>query len=441
MARASTKAQVLSTIGVLDFNITSGGQYDHDDALRLVNSAKRLLAEVINTGDCGKFQGMSGLCQKAPNAVNQVKATEAVTAEMVTASAKIKFKADTKKAAEEKTTAPTAQEFATRSDAQAEADRLNDINQAVIGAKEGAAEALKKKVGTDVLESVLRTADGTGIRGIDDYTIADIIAAIMDGADRPTTNEIHDRMSDIISFTCDWRKKTTTNLEALRLMCSKLASYGIVISEAQITLIMLNNVESAIPHEYGREFWTAMQAIRQLFPYDHVHDATSLKAIMKELSSADGLRVLKEAPSPNELSTGTANAVEASFTRMQRLIKEGYDSSDYSDYSAAAYETANAASSDSSDSEDELAKAQLARRANRREARAAKEKQDKKAKEKTRGRRKPPPTGSVKKCKHCVKYNQRSHHSVPQEECFFNKKYTGFRPYFVCKKMSIKFKP
>jgi hypothetical protein len=63
---------------------------------------------------------------------------------------------------------PVLPTITTRADAQDEADRINQINQAVIGAKEGATEAITDKVGSDITDAVLRTADGTDYRSIDD---------------------------------------------------------------------------------------------------------------------------------------------------------------------------------------------------------------------------------------------------------------------------------
>ncbi len=51
-----------------------------------------------------------------------------------------------------KTVLPT---FTTRTEAQEEANRLNIINQLVIGAKEGIVKALSKLVGSDITDAVL----------------------------------------------------------------------------------------------------------------------------------------------------------------------------------------------------------------------------------------------------------------------------------------------
>ena len=76
-----------------------------------------------------------------------------------------------------------------RSDAQEEADRRNIINQALIGAKEGVVEALTTFVGTDITNAVLRCADGD-YKGLEKYTLHDLLQAAMDGADRPPATDV-----------------------------------------------------------------------------------------------------------------------------------------------------------------------------------------------------------------------------------------------------------
>ena len=95
-------------------------------------------------------------------------------------------------------------------------------------------------------------------------------------------------------------------------MAAKTATYGIAIPNAQIVLILSANNDSAVAHDYGCEFRPVMAAICKLFGHKYVHTATSLKAIIKELGSANGIRNMRQALSPSNLldSNGTANAVD-----------------------------------------------------------------------------------------------------------------------------------
>ncbi len=71
-----------------------------------------------------------------------------------------------------KTVLPT---FTTRTEAQEEADRLNVINQLVIGAKEGVVEAVSKLVGSDITDTILQTADGSDHKSIDNFMLYEVM--------------------------------------------------------------------------------------------------------------------------------------------------------------------------------------------------------------------------------------------------------------------------
>ena len=65
--------------------------------------------------------------------------------------------------------------------AQEEADRQNQTNQAVIGAMEQATEAITKLVGSNFTDSVLRTANGNNFEGINDYHLHEIMVVAISG--------------------------------------------------------------------------------------------------------------------------------------------------------------------------------------------------------------------------------------------------------------------
>ena len=100
-------------------------------------------------------------------------------------------------------------------------------------------------------------ADCTGFganqqrRGIDNYTIADIIDVILEGANRPTTPDVHERLIEAIGYEFNFTKRCAVNLETIRTMGSKLGAYRIGITDAQATLIVLSNIDSAMQHGWG----------------------------------------------------------------------------------------------------------------------------------------------------------------------------------------------
>jgi hypothetical protein len=75
-----------------------------------------------------------------------------------------------------------------------------------------------------------------------------------------------------------------------------------------------------------------MQAICKKYTYNHVHNATLLQDIMKELAGADGVRELKDAPAPG---TGTAHTVADSVSYLQAMMDADTDT-DYSESACAA---------------------------------------------------------------------------------------------------------
>ncbi len=74
----------------------------------------------------------------------------------------------------------------------------------------------------------------------------------------------------------------------------------------------------------------------QKYTFNHVHDATLLQDIMKELAGADGVRKLKDVLAPG---TGTAHLVADSVSYLSAMMDANTDT----DYSESAY----AATSDS----------------------------------------------------------------------------------------------
>jgi hypothetical protein len=122
-----------------------------------------------------------------------------------------------------------------------------------------------------------------------------------------------------------------------------MATYGIIIGIPQLTRTLLANIETATKSDYGREFCSAMHAIRKKYAYNHVHDATSLQTILTELAGADGVRALKDAPAPN---AGTANSVADSVSYLNSMMLNSNTDTEYT-------ESAYGASSDSGSSEEQ----------------------------------------------------------------------------------------
>ncbi len=109
---------------------------------------------------------MEKLFDDGNNLPTLVKSTDAITASYIVK--KANYRADQLTASTGKTVLPS---ITSRVEAQEEADQLNVINQSVICAKEGAVEAITKLVGSDVTNAILRTANGSDHKSIDDFTL------------------------------------------------------------------------------------------------------------------------------------------------------------------------------------------------------------------------------------------------------------------------------
>ncbi len=174
-ARATTKQQVIEGIGKLALKVNKHGQYMHDAILLLQKGIRRVLVSQFNPSNPGK--GMEKLLEDGTNLLTNVKLTDAITANSVLKAAKAR--ADTALKASSTTITPT---ITSRLETQEEADPLNVINQLVIGAKEGIVKAVMKFVGSDITNAVLRTADGSNHKSIDNYTLFEVMAAAINGA-------------------------------------------------------------------------------------------------------------------------------------------------------------------------------------------------------------------------------------------------------------------
>ncbi len=142
---------------------------------------------------------MEKLLEYRTNLLTNVKLTDAITANSVLKVAKARVDAALKGSLT--TITPT---ITSRLEAQEEADHLNVINQLVIVAKEGVVKAVTKLVGSDITDAVLRTANGSNHKSIDNYMLFAVMAAAIDGADQPSTTNVLEQLLEVINHTFDY---------------------------------------------------------------------------------------------------------------------------------------------------------------------------------------------------------------------------------------------
>ena len=126
---------------------------------------------------------MSKLFEQNRNTINTITTQDAYDyKDILKKSRDEAFKASTK----ETTVKP---DITTRQEAQDEADRMNQIYQAVLGVKEGFKEKICDSGGTYALSSVLQQADGQN-KSIDNYTLYKLAEAHIAGAHHPKATHI-----------------------------------------------------------------------------------------------------------------------------------------------------------------------------------------------------------------------------------------------------------
>jgi hypothetical protein len=150
---------------------------------------------------------MEKLLNDGNNLLTLVKSTDAITASYIIK--KAKNRADKLTASTSKTVLPS---ITSRVEAQEEADWLNVINQLVIGAKKGVVKAINKLVGSDVTDAILRTANDSDHKSINNFTLFEVIKSTIDGADQPSTNDVLEQLLEVINHSFDFRKKISINM-------------------------------------------------------------------------------------------------------------------------------------------------------------------------------------------------------------------------------------
>jgi hypothetical protein len=233
-------------------------------------------------------------------------------------------------------------------------------------------------------------------------------------------------------YDFDFRKPIKHSMAQLKTMATRLKPFGINPAEPELTLILLANIHHAKEQDWGQEFRAAMSAIRKKYNYNHVHDATSMAFILKELAGADELRTMKLAPAPN---ASKANAV----AKYKSILQNANDSWD----GASSY--ADSTSYDGSDSSQEKSLSVKHHRDKKRSGKSSKSSKksidlsssDSSSEEERKPKKK---AAAVATCKYCKQYGKSQHpERFSTNECMWNKKAVCFRFADVCKQMKLKY--
>jgi hypothetical protein len=288
-ARRRNKINTVKQLKKIKLNTDDAGQYQHDNVIKFIEQLKQVAKEQFNPLD--KTNGMSKLFDKNQNTITMQDAYD--------------YKDILKKSRDEASKASTKEitvkpDISTRQEAQDEANRLNQIFQAVLGVKEGFKEKICDTGGTDALSSVLQQADGQN-KSINDYTLYELAEACIAGAHHPKVTHILKQIMSAITMQFDFRKKVMDNVVLQKILVNKATAFGVTVHVSLLVVNLEANMEYAQSHEWGREFRVSGQAIRKKYPdYTYKHDQTLYDDMVKEYAAADQVRVLREAPAPSD---------------------------------------------------------------------------------------------------------------------------------------------
>ena len=217
----------------------------------------------------------------------------------------------------------------------------------------------------------------------------------------------------------------------LKEEATKIKQFGLSINKPELTIVLIANINRAAKSgRWGTEFRTTMSKIKKDYPYNHIHDATSMGTILSECADADAARNLRDAPAPG----GKALAVNRSI--LQDAMSERSSSMDWSEFDCQYYDPKAFINSDS-----EAYKTKRYKSEQKRDGRSATSSlassiasSSDSSLAKT--------TATVVECKHCNKFKRTKPHppKVPVDKCMWNPEHVGYRFENVCKVMGLKYK-
>jgi hypothetical protein len=287
-ARYAAAELVEKLLNEIDIPHTSTNSYNVDNGAKWIGGVENRFKELYVPGGSANNDGALQLLNTGSDLAN-IKSTD-----MHSATSVLKMYQGMAIADPANTT--NTPEITTRADAQDEAERLNTRVQFITGVKEALAKIVTAKFGKRITDPVLRTADGSDFKSINDWTAEDLLEAIRQGADRPTADDTHAKALTIFNFQFNFQAKIQQNYDLLNAKAGQLKNLGIIISPSLRGFLLFRQVEKASTYEWGRDLCPAIQTIRQKYPYNHAHDDVSIGEMLQLFAGADAVRNLSEAP-------------------------------------------------------------------------------------------------------------------------------------------------
>ena len=128
------------------------------------------------------------------------------------------------------------------------------------------AKEITARVGKSVTNPILRNADVVRLKKVDEYHLHQLVAAMMEGAERPDPIEIRKQITDVMAFVFDWRETGATNQERLAADIVKAEAFGVVIGHnIKASIILANIAMTARLSHGGTEIAEAQRKIRMMY--------------------------------------------------------------------------------------------------------------------------------------------------------------------------------
>ena len=133
----------------------------------------------------------------------------------------------------------------------------------------------------------------------------------------------------------------------LKEEATKIKQFGLSINKPELTIVLIANINRAAKSGWwGTEFRTTMSKIKKDYPYNHVHDATSLSTILSECADSDAARNLRDAPAPGGKALAVsrpalqdAMSKRSSSTGWSKFDCQNYNSEAFINSDGESYET------------------------------------------------------------------------------------------------------
>jgi hypothetical protein len=182
------RAHIVEQCADCNVKKNSNGLYNHDDIVKAKETIEGKLKEVFLDHILGLT--MVDLLDTKNNTINIVKTTQMITADALITQAKkdaMAAEATAKKVAKSLGTAEVEVNtiIMTREEAKREAERQNIANQTIVGTKVGLVDVLKRLIGGAILDTVIKIANGSRDKSIDDYKLHEVFQLAFDNAVRP----------------------------------------------------------------------------------------------------------------------------------------------------------------------------------------------------------------------------------------------------------------